>query len=163
MKKIDFNRIEKKLDSILNTREFDRLQDITIFQEPDGSYKLFNKYSLHKRGTGDVMVSLINGDDINSFFSIKNALCWCVFDKLGKYRLADRVIELDMSLSSVDVHISVHTKLFKKAKKTEDKLIYLAKLNEDKLQKKSMSQELEDYIENSYIWQQKRFGLKSEH
>jgi hypothetical protein len=71
------------------------------------------------------------------------------------------VIDLDMNLSSVEVHILIHSKLFKKAKKTEDKLIYLAKLNEDKFQKKSMSEELNKYIVNSYAWQQKRFGLKS--
>jgi hypothetical protein len=53
--------------------------------------------------------------------------------------------------------------MFKKAKKTEDKLIYLAKLNEDKYQKRSMSDELANYIRNSYTWQQQRFGLKSEH
>jgi hypothetical protein len=53
--------------------------------------------------------------------------------------------------------------MFKKAKKTEDKLIYLAKLNEDKHQKRSMSEELSNYIRNSYTWQQQRFGLKSEH
>ena len=68
-----------------------------------------------------------------------------------------------MNLSSLEVHISIHSKLFKKAKKTEDKLIYLAKLNQDKLQKTAMSEELSKYIQSSYNWQQKRFGLKSEH
>jgi hypothetical protein len=68
-----------------------------------------------------------------------------------------------MHLSSIEVHISIHSKMFKKAKKTEDKLIYLAKLNEDKYQKRSMSEELSNYIRNSYTWQQQRFGLKSEH
>ncbi len=68
-----------------------------------------------------------------------------------------------MNLSSVEVHIAIHSNLLKKAKKTEDKLIYLAKLNQDRLQKKAMSEELNQYIRNSYVWQQKRFGLKSEH
>ena len=86
-----------------------------------------------------------------------------VLDKIGKYHLADRVINLDMHLSSLEVHISIHSKLFKKAKKTEDKLIYLAKLNQDKLQKSAMSEELSKYIQDSYNWQQKRFGLKAEH
>jgi hypothetical protein len=163
MKKIDINKVEKRLDSIIATSEFSKLQDVIIFQDTDGAYKLFNKYSLKKTSDTDVVVSLIKGDEINCFFSIKNAVCWCVFDKLGKYRLADRVIDLDMSLSSVEVHIAIHSKLFKKAKKTEDKLIYLAKLNQDRLQKKAMSEELSQYIQNSYTWQQKRFGLKSEH
>jgi hypothetical protein len=122
---------------------------------------LFNKYHIKKKDVNNIIVSLNNGDDVNSFFSMKNAVCWCVLDKIGKYQLANRVIDLDMHLSSLEVHISIHSKLFKKAKKTEDKLIYLAKLNQDKLQKSAMSDELNQYIANSYAWQQKRFGLKS--
>ena len=159
--RIDVSKIDKKLDKMISNSEFAKLQDVVIFKDTDGTYSLFNKYHIKKKDTNDVVVSLNNGDDVNSFFSMKNAVCWCVLDKIGKYQLANRVIDLDMHLSSVEVHISIHSKLFKKAKKTEDKLIYLAKLNEDKFQKKAMSEELNRYVENSYAWQQKRFGLKS--
>ena len=159
--KVDVNKIDRKLDNMITTSEFAKLQDVVIFQDTDGTYNLFNKYHIRKKDVNNITVSLNNGDDVNSFFSMKNAVCWCVLDKIGKYQLANRVIDLDMHLSSVEVHISIHSKLFKKAKKTEDKLIYLAKLNEDKFQKKSMSEELNKYIVNSYAWQQKRFGLKS--
>ena len=159
--KIDVNKIDRKLDKMISNSEFAKLQDVVIFKDTDGTYSLFNKYHIKKKDANDIVVSLNNGDDVNSFFSMKNAVCWCVMDKIGKYQLANRVIDLDMHLSSVEVHISIHSKLFKKAKKTEDKLIYLAKLNEDKFQKKSMSEELNKYIVNSYAWQQKRFGLKS--
>lgn len=163
MKKVDIKKVEKKLDNIIATSEFNKLLDVVIFQDIDGSYSLFNKYKIKKISSANVEVSLIKGDTINSFLNIKNAVCWCVFDKLGKYSLANRIIDLDMILSSVDVHIAIHSNLFKKAKKTEDKLIYLAKLNQDKLQKKAMSEELNNHILNSYNWQQRRFGLKSEH
>ena len=161
--KIDVNKIDRKLDKMISNSEFAKLQDVVIFKDTDGTYSLFNKYHIKKKDTNDVVVSLNNGDDVNSFFSMKNAVCWCVLDKIGKYQLADRVINLDMHLSSLEVHISIHSKLFKKAKKTEDKLIYLAKLNQDKLQKTAMSEELSKYIQDSYNWQQKRFGLKAEH
>jgi len=159
--KVDIARIDRKLDNMIANSEFAKLQDVVIFQDTDGTYNLFNKYHIIKKDVNNITVSLNNGDDVNSFFSMKNAVCWCVLDKIGKYQLANRVIDLDMYLSSVEVHISIHSKLFKKAKKTEDKLIYLAKLNEDKFQKKTMSDELNQYIANSYAWQQKRFGLKS--
>jgi hypothetical protein len=159
--KVDIAKIDRKLDNMIATSEFAKLQDVVIFQDTDGTYSLFNKYHIRKKDVNNITVSLNNGDDVNSFFSMKNAVCWCVLDKIGKYQLANRVIDLDMHLSSVEVHISIHSKLFKKAKKTEDKLIYLAKLNEDKFQKKTMSEELNKYIVNSYAWQQKRFGLKS--
>ena len=161
--RIDVNKIDRKLDKIMSNSEFAKLQDVVIFKDTDGTYSLFNKYHIKKKDVTDIVVSLNNGDDVNSFFSMKNAVCWCVLDKIGKYQLADRVINLDMHLSSLEVHISIHSKLFKKAKKTEDKLIYLAKLNQDKLQKTAMSEELSKYIQDSYNWQQKRFGLKAEH
>ena len=161
--KVDIAKIDRKLDNMIATSEFAKLQDVVIFQDTDGTYSLFNKYHIRKKDVNNIVVSLNNGDDVNSFFSMKTAVCWCVLDKIGKYQLANRVIDLDMYLSSVEVHISIHSKLFKKAKKTEDKLIYLAKLNQDKLQKTAMSEELSKYIQDSYNWQQKRFGLKSEH
>jgi len=159
--RVDIAKIDRKLDNMIATSEFAKLQDVVIFQDTDGTYSLFNKYHIRKKDVNNITVSLNNGDDVNSFFSMKNAVCWCVLDKIGKYQLANRVIDLDMHLSSLEVHISIHSKLFKKAKKTEDKLIYLAKLNQDKLQKSAMSEELSKYIQDSYIWQQKRFGLKS--
>jgi hypothetical protein len=159
--RVDIAKIDRKLDNMIATSEFAKLQDVVIFQDTDGTYNLFNKYHIRKKDVNNIVVSLNNGDDVNSFFSMKNAVCWCVLDKIGKYHLANRVIDLDMNLSSVEVHILIHSKLFKKAKKTEDKLIYLAKLNEDKFQKKVMAEELQKYITNSIIWQQKRFSLKS--
>lgn len=161
--RIDVNKIDRKLDKMISNSEFAKLQDVVIFKDTDGTFNLFNKYHIKKKDVNDIVVSLNNGDDVNSFFNMKNAVCWCVLDKIGKYHLADRVINLDMHLSSLEVHISIHSKLFKKAKKTEDKLIYLAKLNQDKLQKSAMSEELSKYIQDSYNWQQKRFGLKAEH
>jgi len=158
--KVDVNKIDRKLDKMIKTSEFAKLQDVVIFQDTDGTYNLFNKYHIKKKDVNDIVVSLNNGDDVSSFFSMQNAVCWCVMDKIGKYGLANRVIDLDMSLSSVEVHISIHSKLFKKAKKTEDKLIYLAKLNEDKFQKRAMTEELTKYIQNSYSWQQRRFDTK---
>ena len=161
--RIDVGKIDRKLDKMISNSEFAKLQDVVIFKDTDGTFNLFNKYHIKKKDATDIVVSLNNGDDVNSFFSMKNAVCWCVLDKIGKYHLADRVIDLDMHLSSIEVHISIHSRLFKKAKKTEDKLIYLAKLNQDKLQKTAMSEELSKYIQDSYNWQQKRFGLKAEH
>lgn len=159
--KVDVSKIDKKLDRMISNSEFAKLQDVVIFQDTDGTYNLFNKYHIKKKNVNEIEVSLNNGDVVNCFFNMKNAVCWCVMDKIGKYHLANRVIDLDMGISSVDVHISIHNNLFKKSKKTEDKLIFLAKLNQDKLQKKAMTEELSEYIQNSYIWQQRRFGLKS--
>ena len=94
--RVDIAKIDRKLDNMIATSEFAKLQDVVIFQDIDGTYNLFNKYHIRKKDVNNIVVSLNNGDDVNSFFSMKNAVCWCVFDKIGKYQLANRVIDLDI-------------------------------------------------------------------
>ena len=64
-------------------------------------------------------------------------------------------------MSSIDAAIIVHQRLAKKSKKLEEKLIYLAKLGEEKLEKKQILEELDGYVETSKIWQTKQFNMKS--
>ena len=47
----------------------------------------------------------------------------------------------------------VHQRLVKKSKKLEEKLIYLAKLGEEKMEKKQIIDELDSYVTSSKIWQ----------
>ena len=57
--------------------------------------------------------------------------------------------------------MTIHQKLFKKTKDTDTKLIYLAKLNEDKYKKHQMTDELNSYLHESDKWQQKSYKLKT--
>jgi hypothetical protein len=73
---------------------------------------------------------------------------------------ARRIAELDNKLVSIDVDINIHQNLFKKSKITDDKLMYLAKLNEDRIKKKNIVRELENYVSDSNLWQKRRFNRK---
>lgn len=152
---------EKQFNKVISKQELSKLQDIAIFQNPDGSYEVFNSYIIHKKSNGAV-VELFNGDIINSFCSMKNAICWCIFDKQSKASTANRIVELDLKISAVDVSLYMHQKLFKKTKDADNRMIYLAKLNEDKFRKRQMTKELEGYISESNYWQQKRYQLKTD-
>ena len=152
--------IEKKIKKVISKQELDKLQDIAIFRNNQGIYEVFNSYFIDKKPEGTI-VKLHNGDTINSFYNLKNAVCWCIFDKKGRYSTANRIIELDLKLSAVEVSMIVHQKLFKKTKDTDIKLIYLAKLNEDKDKKRQMTSELNGYLEQSDSWQQKSYKLKT--
>jgi hypothetical protein len=55
----------------------------------------------------------------------------------------------------------VHQKLAKHTKKTEEKLIYLAKLGEEKMERRMINEELSKYIHNSRNWQERRLSSKS--
>lgn len=152
--------IEKKFKKVISKQEITKLQDIAIFQNPDGIYEVFNSYLIDKKTDGAI-VKLHNGDTINSFYNLKNAVCWCIFDKRGRYTTADRIIALDLKLSALDVGISIHQHLVKKAKDTDTKLIHLAKLNEEKNMKRQMADELSKYLEESDNLQQKSYRLKT--
>ena len=155
--------LERKFSRMIDSRELDDLQDISIFETSKDNYVVFKNYNVIKKSKTDVDVRLINGDLVHSFSSMRNAICWCIFDKRGKYVLASRIITLDRSISNEEVQINVHNNLFKKAKKTDDKLIFLAKLNEDKFRRSSMYRELENYVGQSDYWQQHQFKLKTAH
>jgi hypothetical protein len=153
--------IEKKFKKVMSKQELDRLQDIAIFQNPNGTYEVFNSYLIDKKPEGAI-VKLFNGDIINSFYNLKNAMCWCIFDKRGRYGSADRIVELDLKLSAIEVNMTMHQKLFKKSKDADTRLIYLAKLNEDKHKKRQMTDELNAYLMESNSWQQRSYKLKTD-
>ena len=155
--------LERKFNRMISTKEMNNLQDISIFEPSKDNFIVFKNYQVIKKSKTDIDVYLTNGDLVHSFSSMRNAICWCIFDKRGKYVLANRIITLDRSISNEEVQINIHNNLFKKAKKTDDKLIFLAKLNEDKFRRSAMHRELEIYVGQSDYWQQNQFKLKTEH
>lgn len=155
--------LERRFNRMISTKEMNDLQDISIFETSKDNFIVFKNYQVIKKSKTDIDVRLINGDLVHSFSSMRNAICWCIFDKRGKYVLANRIITLDRGISNEEVQINVHNKLFKKAKNTDDKLIFLAKLNEDKFRRSTMYRELESYVDQSDYWQQSRFRLKTTH
>ena len=60
----------------------------------------------------------------------------------------------------MDIDIQIHQKMFKKAKSSDDQLIYLAKLTEDQIKKRMMTDELDRYTKESKSWQNRRFEQK---
>jgi hypothetical protein len=161
--RITETEIERKLNRIISYREMNDLQSISIFELSPNYYSVFGKYYINKKSKTSVEVLELNGELVHTFFSMRNAICWCINDLRGKYISANRVITLDKNISNEEAQIAVHKLLFKKAKNTDDKLIFLAKLNEEKLKRSKMMGELESYIIESNYWQQSKFNLKTEY
>ena len=152
--------IEKKFKKVISNQEMEKLKDISMFRNPDGVYEIFNSYFIDKKPEGAI-VKLHNGDLINSFYNLKNAMCWCIFDKRGRYTSAKRIIELDLKLSSIEVTMTIHQKLFKKTKDTEKRLLYSTKLIEDKIKKQVIMSEMSTYIGRCKTWQYQQFAQNS--
>jgi len=151
------DKLLQKFTKTISNAEMEKLSELTIIQGPDGSYFLFNQYSIRK--INDCYI--VEKDNIagtKSFNVLKNAVSWCTFDKRNNIYESNRILDLDIRLASVDSEIQVHQKLVKKAKNLEEKLIYLAKLGEEKMERKQISEELAGYVNSSKIWQEKRFN-----
>ena len=138
------------------------LQDLSIISTGPGSYCLYNKYNINKHGQVFV-VTLETSSTEMIFNTLKNAATWCSYDKRNMIVDANRISVLDFRLSSIDTDIMLHSQLLKRTKNEDGKLIYAAKLTEEKLKKKQISHELNKYIEESVSWQTKRWNKKPEH
>jgi hypothetical protein len=154
------DKLLRKITKTIPESEMKRLSELSIIQGPDGSYFLFSKYSI-KKNNGYYVVELDRIAGTKSFNVLKNAVAWCTYDKRNSIYESKRIYDLDNKLSSIDAAILVHQRLAKKSKKLEEKLIYLAKLGEEKLEKKQILEELDSYVETSKIWQIKQFNMKS--
>ena len=154
------DKLLRKLTKTIPEAEMKKLSELSIIQGPDGSYFLFSKYSI-KKNNGYYVVELDSIAGTKSFNVLKNAVAWCTYDKRNSIYESKRIYDLDNKLSSIDAAILVHQRLAKKAKKLEEKLIYLAKLGEEKMEKKQILEELENYVASSKIWQNKQFNIKS--
>ncbi len=133
------------------------IKELFIVQEDDGSYNIFGTYLITKKGEL-YFVSLINDPYVLpiDFSSLKYAVTYCVFDKNRKEKETKRLCELDRYIGSLNVNIAQHEKMVKKAPDS-DKLIYVAKLNEEKLKKRKLLQELERYLSISKYMQTNKY------
>ena len=149
----------EKINQILNLKELTDLKEMIIFQESDGSYQLFDKYTINRAATGFVVTSSMSDKQL-LFSELKNATSWCIFDKRDKFYQTNRIYELDSRIGSIDVDIRIHHGLYKRAKTPDDQVLYIAKLNEDRIKRTAMIEELAGYTAESRSWQTNRFNQK---
>jgi hypothetical protein len=154
-KRID---IDLRFEKILGNKFLSELENKAIFQNSDGSYELFNHYCITKTGESQYLVTTKTSFFSHTFYSLKNAVIWCTYDKRNKFIECIKVIDLDRKLSSLDAVLVLHKKLFARANTTESKMIYVAKLNEEKLQKNQVQRELNGLASESRRWQLSRFN-----
>lgn len=159
---LDINSL-KKIESFIYKELNVNLADASIFKHDDNTYELFNKYSISK--ITDYKFLVTTSYEQKTFSFLKNAVMWCTFKHRDKFVEMMRIEELDMILSGVDMMIEQHQKLAKSTPDIDTKLIYLAKLNEDKLKKQSIINELKKYTLDAKFWQFKKFEstAKSSH
>lgn len=148
-----------KVTQFLRKEFFNKMADIAMMQNDDGSYEFFNRFTVYPVSNG-YQVQVKNNSDVKLFSSLKNALAWCIFESRTKYSQARRIEYLDSMIAGADVNIQVHRNLLKKSTDTEYKLIYAAKLSEEQNKKRQMVQEMTGFINESNNWQTRKFAAK---
>lgn len=134
-----------------------KIVDLFIVKENDGSYNLFGKYTITNE-KGLYVVRLVEDNVKNTFSSLKHAVTWCVFEKNNKQKEVRRIAELDDILGSLDAIILQHTKMLQKTNDSSSKSIIYAKLFEERLKKRQALQEIEKYATISRHLQNKKFA-----
>ena len=159
------NKKQKKaqqVEKFIKTQFLDVLQDIVIFQDDTGNYELFNLYVIQKQNK-EYIVTMKNTYTEHSFHTLKNACTWCILDKRNMVVEAKRVLNLDHRLASLEVDIFSRTQLFNKSKSSDNKLLFLSKINEDRIKKQQAMTELHMYINETKRWQNRRFEIKTQY
>ena len=118
------NNPEKQLEKLMKSDFLGELEDVIIFQNTDGSYELFNTYRINKTSKDDYIVTMLTTFTTHQFNTLKNAVAWCTFDKRNMLSQSNRILILDNLLAGLELDILLHTKIFKNAKTSDDKLIF---------------------------------------
>lgn len=151
------DKLVEKISTFLNKEFNKKTGDVSVFENTDGSYEVFNRYRISKDKLG-FRVSVKNESQEKIFSSVKVALTWCIFEKKKDYVKSLRIEYLDIMINGTEMAINNHRRLVKGAKDTHAKLVYIAKLSEEKARYKSMSTELAKCIIESRYWQNKNFA-----
>lgn len=143
---------EYKVEKFLE-KEFKSNIGKLVLYDQNGDYLIFGKYVIKKLPNGEYLVVLNGTATEKIFYKLKNAVSWCIFDHRNIILTSTRLSLLDQQLYSTEAAIQLHLKLFKTTKNTESKLIYLAKLNEEKIKKNCITAELKQYNDQSDLFQ----------
>ena len=147
-------RVIAKIEKFAKTM----LRDVIILDNDDGSYELYDAYYVVPNKNGSYTVNVPFKCTTKVFSVLKNAVAWCTFDKRRLYTASNRIEVLDLLLNSCDVSIKIHSRFIKNSNDDAIRTIHTAKLNEEKLKRYYMKQEMESYLVESKVWQEKQFN-----
>lgn len=147
----------KKISTFLSKEFNTRLGEISVFENEDGSYELFNRYTVLKDPYG-YKVIIKNQIDHKVFSSLKIAVTWCIFEKRNNIIKSKRIEYLDAMINGTEMAINNHRRLVRNCKDNNAKLVYIAKLSEEKAKYKAMTIELSKFVLESKFWQNQTFA-----
>lgn len=144
---------EKKIYDFFNKDFINHTSNIAIFKNQDGSYELFNRYEITGSKNDGYVITIKHSFTSIFFYSLKNAVTWCIFEKRNKIYESNRIVHLDHSLNNIKNMRLWHKKLLKNTKNIDRKMVYLAKLSFDCNKYNNLLKELNEFTTTSKFWQ----------
>lgn len=149
---------DKKFERIVHN-EFGELKKHLIFPTDTG-YSVFGCYQLEGTRQG----TLIKKYDhtVGIFENNRNALGWCVADKLRQYQLADELVRLDSTIQRTKIDITALTNVMRHSQDVERKDIVWAKISNKQAILADCKSRLEKCVNVTKYWQIRGFNNEIE-
>lgn len=140
---------------MFSKQEIKDLTESLIIDVANG-YELFGEYLVTKKDRKYQLTKYGTALDV-TFYSLQNAIIYATSDKRNKVMETKRILELDILLEGANSGIITYKNYTEKVKDVESKIVGYNKLNEAKLRKKSIVNEIEKYMRETKSWQESRF------
>lgn len=146
---------EKVLENFIR-KEFNKVKDLFIIKVSDYSYMLFNKFLITKHENDYIVENLYNSER-HKFYQLKHATTYCIFENFNLFNEAIEVENLDRKIENYTASTAYHKKLSYRTKDSQQKLLYLIKLNEDIYLKKACVEAMDKHINISEYWLNRKY------
>ena len=143
------------LEKIIKSTDLESLKDLIIYNTDTG-YDLFGEYTITKKNN-KYIVEKDKTDMFEVFYNLKLAIVWVTMYKRNILTDANRIQDLDMLLEGSMVSYEQHKRMYENSKNDEQRTLYFVKLQEDRVRKHAIIEELNSYVLNAKTWQLSRF------
>jgi len=116
-----------------------------IYDTEDGQHIMFEQYSV-KRMSSYISVIRYRDERTFRFNKIRHAVAWVVLDKNKKFYESNRLIELDLRLTGLEIDLLQHQRIKNSSKDLNQYMLMLNKIQHDVALQNKFQVEIDKYI-----------------
>ena len=136
-------------------QEFKDLMPNVIWQNDNGVYEVFDRYTIVPEQHGFRV--FCSATDIGVFSHTRTALSWCIADKNRAYNTARELLTVDNKLSALKSDIAIRAAIGDRAQNPALREIILTKLESKIIHKKQLENQLTKCVNWAKYCQQRGF------
>jgi hypothetical protein len=136
-------------------QEFKDLMPNVIWQNDNGVYEVFDRYTIIPEKHGFRV--FCHATDVGVFAHTRTALSWCIADKNRAYNTARELLTVDNKLSALKSDIAIRAAIGDRAQNPALREIILTKLESKIIHKKQLENQLTKCVNWAKYCQQRGF------